>query len=80
MVLPHHETRHTRNPIPNRPDKSIRRGFAKYVAYAEANHVSMHPELRAAVELMKMLDDHGCSTALYNKIMSWHMQNYRQKQ
>ena len=62
------------------PDKSIRRGFADYVSHASSNYVSMHPELRAAVELMKMLDDSGCSVALYDKIMDWHMQNLRARE
>ena len=62
------------------PKKSLNDNFSKNVAHASRNYASMHPELCAAVKLMKMLDNSGCSVALYDKIMAWHMQNLQTKE
>ncbi len=57
------------------PDASIRDKFGQYVDYANRNFERIVPEMAAAIELMKIMDDAGCGTALYNRIMDWHVSN-----
>lgn len=57
------------------PDESPIEKFHKYMLYSRQNYRKFPPELRASVELMKMVNDKGGSHALYNEIYEWHMKH-----
>lgn len=62
------------------PRGPILGGFKEYVNHAEANFASMPAEMKAAVELKKMLNDMGAPNNQYDKIFQWHVQNLDAKE
>ena len=58
------------------PNQSLRDNFRKYCQDAPSKYANLTCDHVAAIKLMKLLDDSGCSLSLFsNKIMDWHIEN-----
>ena len=55
--------------------RQIRDGFREYCSYAKKHFIPMDPELAAATELMNLLNLHGISLNMYDKLFDWHIKH-----
>ena len=61
------------------PYDKMKANFCHYVENASHNHEKLTPDMASAVELMKLMDDHGCSVKLYDRLMDWHINSLASK-
>ena len=57
------------------PDTSNLDQFKAYVEHARRHHDVLSGEMTAAIELMTMMNEHGGSAMLCEKIFKWHMEH-----
>jgi hypothetical protein len=51
--------------------------FYAYVAKAALDHVELTPEMKAAVEMMHMINAKDGSLELYDEVFKWHMKHHK---
>lgn len=57
------------------PIRSILENFIRYEASAESRFAPLEPEVKAAIELMRILDKEGVPLSMYDKIIDWHIKH-----
>ena len=55
--------------------RQVGASFREYCSYAKKHFIPMDPDLVAATELMHLLDLHGISLNMYDKLLDWHLKH-----
>jgi hypothetical protein len=61
------------------PDSKPMEDFREYVQCATKDFCRLSPDMKAAIELMSLMDIKGGSVALFDDVMEWHMRHRKQE-